>query len=154
MNESRRCGGSEHRFSSTCSCTNPTQLGRESRDGILRWLGAKSCPSSESCNPKDPARPTSSPFLYPHPKSLWWAPSSMNACTLPGFCFSLAVPEHAGGMCKHPLQHARKLEQEAHRASQASLGYRMRQFQNKNKRLSSDMHAQGPGFNLQHNEIQ
>lgn len=56
-------------------------------------------------------------------------------------------------MCKHPLQHARKLE-EAQRASQASLGSRMRQFQNKNKRLSSDMHAQDPGFNPQHNEIQ
>lgn len=65
--------------------------------------------------PKDPSRPTSTSLLHPHPKSLWWAASPMHACTLLGFCFSLAVREQAGGMCKHPLQHARKLEEEAHR---------------------------------------
>lgn len=54
-------------------------LGRESRDGILRWLGAKSCPLSESCNPKDPARPTSSPLLYPHPQ-IFVVSSITNAC--------------------------------------------------------------------------
>lgn len=104
--------------------------------------------------PRTPQGLLALPSSIPTPKSLWWAASPMHACTLLGFCFSLAVREHAGGMCKHPLQHARKLEQEAHGDSQASMSYRMRQFQKKNKRLSSDMHAQGLGFNPQHNEIQ